>query len=219
MYPTDAWVNLKRANWPYGTVGSNVTFLAENGGKLGQCTYPGCSGLVFEPIDAYKGDIARGYFYMLTRYMNEAVGWSNAPVLSGGEFLPWVENLLLEWHEQDPVSAKEVARNNTIYTNLQHNRNPYIDHPEWVAYIWGPLASVEDRASDAPRVWFDGDRLRIERRRASGVATISVFSASGALITTSNVPDRSAALTLDTPPGLYVVLVDDGVRTATRVVR
>ncbi|HOY30023.1 MAG TPA: endonuclease, partial [Flavobacteriales bacterium] len=136
MYPTDAWVNQKRANWPYGVVGGGVTFQADNGGRLGQCDYPGCSGLVFEPIDAYKGDLARGYFYMLTRYRDEAVNWSSAPVLSGGEFLPWVESLMLEWHLTDPVSAKEVARNNTIYTSLQNNRNPYIDHPEWVQRIW-----------------------------------------------------------------------------------
>ncbi|MBL7950985.1 MAG: endonuclease [Flavobacteriales bacterium] len=219
MYPTDAWVNQKRANWPYGTVGNNVTFAAENGGKLGQCTYPGCSGLAFEPIDAYKGDLARGYFYMLTRYMNEANGWADAPVLSGGEFLPWVENLLLEWHTEDPVSAKEVARNNTIFTNLQHNRNPYIDHPEWVASIWGPFASIEDRSATSPRVWFDGDGLRVERVKTTGFATVSVFNASGALVTTSKVQDRSAVLALDTAPGLYVVLVDDGMRSVTRVVR
>lgn len=219
MYPTDAWVNQKRANWPYGTVGSNITYPADNGGKLGQCNYPGCTGLVFEPIDAYKGDLARGYFYMLTRYMNEATGWSDAPVLIGGEFRPWVENLLLEWHEEDPVSAKEVARNNTIFTSLQHNRNPYIDHPEWVTSIWGPFASVEDRSADAPRVWFDGDQLRVERNRTTGVAAISVFNASGALITMSNTQDRSAVLTLERAPGLYVVLVDDGVRSVIRVVR
>lgn len=219
MYPTDAWVNQKRANWPYGTVGSNVTFSADNGGKLGQCTYPGCSGLVFEPIDAYKGDLARGYFYMLTRYMNEADGWTDAPVLSGGEFLPWVENLLLDWHAEDPVSTKEVARNNAIFTNLQHNRNPYIDHPEWVSSIWGPFATVEDRSTEGPRVWFDGDQLNVERWRMTGVAFVSVFNASGALVRTSNIRDRSATLALDPTPGLYVVLVNDGVRSVTRVMR
>lgn len=219
IYPTDAWVNQKRANWPYGTVGGGVTFEADNGGRLGQCNYPGCSGLVFEPIDAYKGDLARGYFYLLTRYKDEALGWNSAPVLLGGEFLPWVENLLLEWHELDPVSSKEVDRNNTIYTNLQHNRNPFIDHPEWVASIWGPFASVHDRKGGAPNVWLFGDQLRVERRTSTGTARVSVFNTSGALVSTSHIQGGSTTLDLQVAPGLYVVIVDDLVRTATRVVR
>lgn len=218
MYPTDAWVNQKRANWPYGTVGSNVTFSAQNGGKLGQCTYPGCSGLVFEPIDAYKGDLARGYFYMLTRYMNEADAWVDAPVLSGGEFLPWVENLMLEWHEQDPVSPKEVARNNAIFSNLQYNRNPYIDRPEWVSSIWGPFAAVNEANVERARVWSEGDQLRVQRNSVSGVATISVFDTSGALVATANTQDATTTIHFSAPSGLYVVLVDDGTRSVMRVV-
>lgn len=219
MYPTDAWVNQKRANWPYGTVGGSVTFSADNGGKLGQCNYPGCSGLVFEPIDDYKGDLARGYFYMLTRYMNEAGGWADAPVLSGGEFLPWVENLLLEWHAQDPVSAKEVARNNAIFNNLQHNRNPYIDHPEWVTYIWGPFASVEEQPTGTAKVWLDSEQIRIERSNGGGNASVSVFNTAGVLVGSTNIQGRSSRVPLNAPSGLYVVIVDDGTRTVTRIVR
>ncbi len=219
IYPTDAWVNQKRGNWPYGTVGSNVSYPADNGGKLGQCDYPGCSGLVFEPIDAYKGDLARGYFYMLTRYKDEAVGWASAPVLSQGAFRPWVENLLLEWHIADPVSEKEVARNNAIFNSLQHNRNPYIDNPQWVQHIWGPTASVEEHGANAPRFWMDAGQLRFDRNDQYAMAPLSVFSASGALVTTTTLNGNTGTVPLSLEPGLYIIMVDDGQRYVSRVVR
>lgn len=217
IYPTDGWVNQKRANWPYGMVGGSTTFLADNGGKLGQCTYPGCSGLVFEPIDEYKGDLARGHFYLLTRYMNEADNWADAPILSAGAFLPWVENLLLEWHAQDPVSPKEVARNNAIFNSLQHNRNPFIDHPEWVSSIWGPLASVEESNIRPATVRIDGDLLRIDRPEAMGTARISVFTTTGSQVHTYSTTDRSSSVVMNGAHGLYLVLVEDQVRTVIRV--
>jgi hypothetical protein len=60
------------------------------------------------------------------------------------DYKHWELNLLLLWHQQDPVSEREIARNNAAYA-YQKNRNPFIDHPEWVTQIWGlsPLA-VED---------------------------------------------------------------------------
>ncbi|HRF80454.1 MAG TPA: endonuclease [Flavobacteriales bacterium] len=219
MYPTDAWVNQKRANWPYGTVGGGITFQAQNGGRLGQCNYPGCSGLVFEPINAYKGDLARSYFYMLTRYKDEAVSWSSAPVLSGGEFLPWVENLLMDWHLADPVSAKEIARNNVIFTNLQHNRNPYIDHPEWVQRIWGPTASVENAEQPSARIWWDGDVVRIDRGNNTAPASVQVHDVTGALVQRTSLSGATGALELAHVPGIYFVVLEDGRRQVSRIIR
>lgn len=142
IYPTDGYVNGKRANYPYGEVGT-YTFKSKNGSKLGQCTFDGYTGTVFEPIDEYKGDLARTYFYMATCYEDKIADWvSNSeaqPVLSGNSypaFKTWVINLLLKWDREDPVSQKEIDRNNAIYA-IQGNRNPYIDHPELVEYIWG----------------------------------------------------------------------------------
>ncbi|MFN3876576.1 MAG: endonuclease, partial [Flavobacteriales bacterium] len=103
IYPADAWVNQQRGNWPFGTV-SAPNWTSMNGGKRGPCTWPGCAGTVFEPIDAYKGDIARGHLYMLTRYLDVCGAWP-APVLNAGQWQPWAIGLLLAWHQQDPVSA------------------------------------------------------------------------------------------------------------------
>lgn len=142
IYPTDGKVNGQRSNYPYGET-ANGTTLPPNGsvqalGKLGACTFPGYSGTVFEPVDEYKGDFARTYFYMAARYQDKIKGW-NSPMLSNDDYpcyKSWVINMLLKWSRQDPVSDKEIKRNNAVY-EYQRNRNPFIDHPEMAEYIWG----------------------------------------------------------------------------------
>lgn len=146
IYPTDGKVNGQRSNYPYGEC-ANGTTLGSNGsvkalGKLGKSTFPGYSGTVFEPDDQYKGDFARSYFYMAACYNDRIAGWSsdmlarnNYPVFS-----TWAVNLLLKWHRQDPVSDKEIKRNEVVY-GRQHNRNPFIDYPELAEHIWGNKVS------------------------------------------------------------------------------
>jgi hypothetical protein len=142
LYPTDKYVNNKRSNYPFGEV-SNPTWTSDNGSRLGSNSTAGYSGIVFEPNDAYKGDFARTYFYMVTCYENKVAGWnsSEAKVSLAGDKYPafkqWAIDVLLKWHRNDPVSQKEIDRNNVIYTSYQHNRNPYIDRPELAEYIWG----------------------------------------------------------------------------------
>lgn len=141
VYPTDGKVNGIRSNYPYGEV-ANPTTTTLNGSKLGPCSFPGYSGTVFEPIDEYKGDFARTYFYMCTRYYTEDSGWQTNDMIIGANLKPWALELMKKWHQQDPVSAKEIARNNVVYS-YQGNRNPFIDHPEYVCLIWpGTYCSV-----------------------------------------------------------------------------
>lgn len=143
IVPTDGKVNGMRNNYPFGETES-PTYTSDNGSKLGPCSYTGYTGTVFEPIDEYKGDFARNYFYMATRYENVISGWySNSTegdvVLQNNSFPvfeTWFLNLLGEWHTNDPVSTKEIARNNAVYA-IQSNRNPFIDHPEYVYDVWG----------------------------------------------------------------------------------
>ncbi len=142
LYPTDGKVNGQRSNFPFGEC-ANGTRLPSNGGvdalgKLGNSTFPGYTGKVFEPDDEYKGDFARSYFYMAACYNEKIANW-NSDMLAGNKypaFSSWALNLLLKWHRQDPVSKKEIDRNNAVYAR-QRNRNPFIDHPELVEYIWG----------------------------------------------------------------------------------
>jgi len=143
VYPTDGYVNNRRSNYPFGTVNS-PTYTSSNGSKLGNSSYSGYTGIVFEPIDEFKGDFARTYFYMATRYEDKISSWpanssTAAAILAGNSypaFKDWYVSLLLEWNRIDPVSTKEMNRNNAVYA-LQHNRNPFIDHPEYAEQIWG----------------------------------------------------------------------------------
>ncbi|MDO6465036.1 endonuclease [Pseudoalteromonas carrageenovora] len=143
IYATDGYVNSKRSNYPFGEVAS-ASFTSTNGSKVGTATSSlNYSGTVFEPIDEFKGDFARTYFYMATRYENVIGSWQNNTtasnaVLNGTSnqvFESWVVTMLLNWHNADPVSQMELDRNQAVY-EFQGNRNPYIDHPEFVDMIW-----------------------------------------------------------------------------------
>jgi len=143
ILPTDGYVNNRRSSFPHGKVG-NATWTSSNGSKLGSAdASTGYSGTVFEPIDEFKGDFARMYFYVATRYESKIAGWagngSAGEILAGNTYpayKTWFYTMMVQWSDQDPVSQKEITRNNAIYA-VQKNRNPYIDHPELVDYIWG----------------------------------------------------------------------------------
>jgi endonuclease I len=134
LYPTDGYVNGKRGNYPFGET-DNASWSSLNGSELGPSSVNGYSGTVFEPIDAYKGDFARTYFYMAARYYGEDAGWSGSPMVDGAQLEPWAREMLVRWHSEDPVSEKETARNDAVYA-LQRNRNPFIDRPEFVQLMY-----------------------------------------------------------------------------------
>jgi endonuclease I len=141
IFPTDKKVNSTRANFIYGEVAS-ASYTSLNGSKLGTSSFAGLSGTVFEPLDSFKGDVARAFLYFVTRYEdNMATYATNTEALQAFEpttfpsiDIPYLK-LMIRWHALDPVSAKEIARNNAGYT-FQGNRNPYIDHPEYVTQVW-----------------------------------------------------------------------------------
>lgn len=199
IYPTDAWVNQKRGNLPYGEVGA-ADFTSDNGTKTGPSTTPGYAGDVCEPIDAFKGDIARGYFYMMTRYMDVAQQWDSDMFLNG-DLSPWAETLLLQWHTDDPVSPKEIERNNDVWA-LQNNRNPYIDNSQWAWYIWGPTAGIADTEEKGPDCWYADGALR--RRNADGVVPVLVMDAAGRTVLNASFTGRNLLLP-ELPCGVYVV--------------
>ncbi|MCS3531906.1 endonuclease [Chryseobacterium sp. JUb7] len=135
---TDGKVNGMRSNYPFGKVGT-ATFTSKNGSKLGNSVSSGYAGTVFEPIDEFKGDVARMIFYFVTRYQSKLSSFSTGNMLGSSTFpglQTWELNVLLAWHAQDPVSQAEINRNNASYT-YQGNRNPFIDNPNYVNQIWG----------------------------------------------------------------------------------
>ncbi len=137
VYPTDGKVNGIRSSYPFGETNA-LPIGGKALGKLGSSSFPGYSGTVFEPIDEYKGDFARTYFYFATRYENimTTIGGESFNRTKYPSFPTWAINLFLKWHRNDPVSQKEIDRNEAIYA-YQKNRNPFIDYPELAEYIWG----------------------------------------------------------------------------------
>ncbi len=152
IFASDGKVNGMRTNYPFGFV-SNATYTPAYGGKLGTGNNFGYTGVVYEQIDEYKGDFARAYFYMATRYENLIAGWNaygNANDVLDGTSYPvydaWFLNVLLAWHNLDPVSDKEIKRNNAIYA-IQNNRNPFVDSPQFVSKIWGGALPAKPNVS------------------------------------------------------------------------
>lgn len=159
LIPTDGYVNQRRSNNPYGVCAGGMTYVNEEmgvsmRGKLGTSTYNGYTATVFEPDDEYKGDFARIYFYMVTCYKSEVSQWPGSGQLDYSTnnykaFSTWSMKLLMEWHRADPVSTKEIKRNEAVY-RLQGNRNPFIDHPELAEHIWGTKQNVVWTGQDTP---------------------------------------------------------------------
>ncbi len=141
VYPTDGKINGNRGNYPFGEVGSSASSSQNGFSKWGTCVTTGYTGTVFEPNDEYKGDFARAYFYFATRYKNTISGWGGIFITSYPHIVEWQLNMLLRWHELDPVSQKELDRNEAVYESEQGNRNPYIDYPELVDLVFGDLRS------------------------------------------------------------------------------
>lgn len=139
LVPADYSANRSKSNHAPG-IPSDTTFWNGSFATGSGSTY----GLqkVFCPADEYKGDFARAYFYIATCY-GDSLQWTNsgdaAKAMTNNhwqEFQPWLRDLLVSWHRMDPVSDKEKQR--AIEVNkIQGNRNPYIDYPELVEYIWG----------------------------------------------------------------------------------
>ena len=141
LYPSDGEANMAKSNYILGEIGSSISY--NNGvSKTGINTFSGGpSRNAFEPDDMYKGDFARTYFYMVTCYEQYASQWRSDGVYMLDNntypvFEPWAVNMLLKWHRDDPVSEKEINRNNEVF-RYQGNRNPFIDFPQMAEYVWG----------------------------------------------------------------------------------
>ena len=156
VYPIDGKINGMRSNNPFGEVGSGASGSKNGFSKWGKCVTPGYSGTVFEPNDEYKGDFARTYFYFATRYKGVATSGQGALVFTSTYpyITGWQLDMLLRWHKKDPVSPKELDRNEAVYESRQGNRNPFIDYPELVDLIFGDSRNIPfmPDGGDAPYI-------------------------------------------------------------------
>lgn len=145
VFPSDGYANGQRGSLPFGTVGS-ASWTSQNGSKRGSSNVSGYSGNVFEPIDEFKGDIARSILYFVTRYENTVDGYTSFDMFNGTEnqaLEDWAVDMLLDWHYNvDPVDQREIDRNDAAY-NYQGNANPFVDHPEYANIIWNPVVDTQ----------------------------------------------------------------------------
>lgn len=149
VIPTDARINQLRNNYPYGIGNSTIHHTFSNTSKIANSAIPNYAytNRVYEPINEFKGDIARMLLYFAVRYEDKLPGFNHStninPAIDRSPFDGTAErafdsayiSMLIQWHTQDPVSQREINRNNAIYA-IQNNRNPFIDNPQWVNAIW-----------------------------------------------------------------------------------
>lgn len=141
LMPCEQKINSSKSNYPMGKVTSVKT---DNG-----CTKVGTGSngyQLWEPADKWKGDFARGYMYMATAYQNFT--WSGTQalqILQQGDYptlREWAYTLYIEWAKADEVDEIEVKRNNEV-SKIQGNRNPFVDFPNLMEYIWGDSIDYE----------------------------------------------------------------------------
>ena len=136
LNPADQVANNNKSNFPPGILNdsnkvNNGTFFMGKDSKWG--------GYAFSVTDEYKGDFARAYFYISTAYHDMKWDATYSKYVTNSSYLTFTSYLievLLQWHRIDPVSEKEINRLDAI-SSIQHNRNPFIEYPELVEYIWG----------------------------------------------------------------------------------
>jgi endonuclease I len=227
--PTDGKVNGYRSNYPHGMVGTldvpsstGITNPTANGSKLGNGLNSGYAtgytGIVFEPIDEFKGDIARMYFYFATKYQDQLTTWGKPyPMFDGSTnkvFTTTFLNILLAWNTLDPVSNREIARNNAIYTN-QGNRNPYIDHPEYVNSVWSTTTTPDTEnptvATNLTATGATSSTVSLSWTAATdnvGIASYTIYVDGVLKDTTTGLTKTITGLTASTTYSFYVIAKD-----------
>ncbi|NCD41262.1 MAG: hypothetical protein EOL88_04140 [Bacteroidia bacterium] len=200
LRPTDASVNSARGNLDF-----------DNGGtphpEATGCRYDSDS---WEPRDEVKGDVARMLFYMAVRYEGDN-GEPDLEVVDAVNTAPEPEHgklpALLAWHSQDPPDAFEINRNEVIYS-YQQNRNPFIDHPEFVAKIFGPSAILSEAEQPVFHVWYTKYTLHFNALEYGPVdATVALYSLNGRQVKTWTISSPSVELeTGCLPVGVYMVV-------------
>ncbi len=218
LYPSDAKANSAKSNYPLGIVGSNPIF--SNGVvKVGKNVYPGYSGTVFEPADEYKGDFARCYMYMVTSYEDYSGKWQStgtSSMLNNNTYpvlKPYAVSLLLEWSQADPVSEKEINRNNAVY-KLQGNRNPFVDYPKLCEFIWGKyMDEVWDGSDMNPDIdkslivsYLSDEKKIFVKVDATSPVLFYIYSIDGMTVITSNEINTESKIDVSSlNKGMYIL--------------
>ena len=167
----------------------------------------------WQPAPSERGDIARALFYMEVRYDGTEPNTTDMELTSyppSGSQMANLNTLLL-WHQEDPPDAAERARNDLIFDNYQHNRNPFIDRPEWVQAIWGtgipggggsqPIAQVTALSSSATESPTMSANLLVSLNQFAGVNGVTVAFAMSGSATSADYSITGQGVTFDPATG------------------
>ncbi|MBN2173461.1 MAG: endonuclease [Bacteroidales bacterium] len=205
--PTDASVNSDRGNKDF-----------DNGGQQHPeatgCYYDGDS---WEPRDEVKGDVARMIFYMSVRYEGEN-GEPDLEVVDEVNTSPAPEHgkfsALYEWHQQDPPDAFEMNRNEVIYS-YQGNRNPFIDHPEFLILIYDPTNAISEYSNGVDFTLFPNpanEKTTVNFMNSiSGDGEVHIRNILGQVVISQKLKNGTSQTKLDTSllqDGLYIVSIE-----------
>jgi len=229
LFVTNSTVNSSRGNYPFDVVAnhSSATVYYTNTPRQSYRGTNASGRTVFEPADQFKGNIARALLYFYTRYSGESLSQQNVDMLP----------TLLQWHVADPPDAAEVTRNNGVFA-YQNNRNPYVDHPEFVGRIWGTanadyemVMGLDDLQIDRvyPNPFSSGLAISMESKNAASCST-TIYNLKGQKVYYEMVTipagksewnwnglDKNGT---PAPSGLYFVAVDNGSeREVKRVIK
>ena len=220
LFPANQTANAAKSNFPLGVV-ANITF-NNSVVRVGRSAIniPGYSGSVFEPPNEYKGDFARTYLYMVTRYENYAHRWRSigtSTMLQNNTYptlTTYAINLLLEWHRADPVSDKERNRNDSVY-QIQRNRNPFIDHPELAEHIWGNRVGTawfrNSTIAEFGINYLSSNVIEVSvSRRGNEAVRYEIYSVTGLRLLSGTLPGNNTLTLNDLNNGMYILVVYAG---------
>ena len=219
LYPSDATANEAKSNYPLGIVRAGAETFDNDLVKIGTSGFSGYSREVFEPADEYKGDFARTYMYMVTCYEDYSDNWRSLGTSSMLQrntyptFTPYAINLLLQWHNDDPVSEKEINRNNAVY-RIQNNRNPFIDRPAFARLIWAPNTEIEINLAIYPNptsgyLMVDFGNAEFDR------FNYNIYSINGVLMQQEEVSVGNQISVSGLNNGLYILVIYAGNKRVT----
>ncbi|MCH8535701.1 MAG: endonuclease [Flavobacteriaceae bacterium] len=229
IYPADKMVNSTRAAYVFANV-NNPTFTSQNGSKLGPSVTPGLSATAFEMPDDLKGDLARTYFYMATRYEDQIANWvgnnPNGDLLLNGTsdqaYHDWAIDLLYEWHINDPVDQKEIDRNNAAF-EFQGNRNPFVDNPDFICAIWDvdeedcTFSNASFNLKDQINIYPNpatNSKVFIETKQP--IDQIQLYSITGKLIQQITAKNQQTNFEINSiKPGIYLLKVTQNQNSST----
>lgn len=241
VWPTDSKVNGWRGNFSFGEVlnaenaspcnsgASNLPCKSKNGTLKGKYT-ASSSITVVEPIDEFKGDVARAFFYFITCYENFMYNFYNTTKSESKDMFAKINyngnpnyitfdenflNTLYTWHTMDPVSQREQDINDLIYYTHQNNRNPYIDHPEWVAKVWGleDLSTDDFNYQERKDVTIYTDQaqqvvVKLENKNKT-IERVTVYNMNGQIVNqTQNTSKASEVKVRINTKGIYIIKVE-----------